>query len=142
LIPNFDAKAHVVDFLSDLLAKEKFRSPLDRQEFALEITSHARELAMRLRRNRTKESYRTPSKGRRGDATGRNAGAASGLREGVRRLEQEIAKLAAAAEELCSAKSNADGKASGMEVVRLRDALDKIATQVAEAEAAVRIALS
>jgi transcriptional regulator with XRE-family HTH domain len=142
LIPNFDATAHVVDFLSDLLAKEKFRSPLERQEFALEITSHARELAMRVRRDRTKGSYRAGSKTRRIGGAARNTGAAGGLPESVRRLEREISKLAAATEDLSSGESSAGRKSSEMEMARIRDALDKIADEVAEAEAAVRIALS
>jgi transcriptional regulator with XRE-family HTH domain len=141
LIPNFDAVAHVTEFLSDLFAKEKFKSPIERQEFALEITSHARELAMRVRRERTKGSYRAAVKGRRPEGMARKTGAA-GLRECVRRLEREIEMLAAAVEELCSAQSSAARKGSEMEAVRLRDALDKIAGQVNEAEAAVRISLS
>jgi transcriptional regulator with XRE-family HTH domain len=52
---NFDATSHVVRGLTDLLAKEKFRSPLERQEFALRITGYARELALSLRRERTRE---------------------------------------------------------------------------------------
>jgi transcriptional regulator with XRE-family HTH domain len=54
-LANFDATSHVVRGLTDLLAKEKFRSPLERQEFALRITSYARELALSLRRERTRE---------------------------------------------------------------------------------------
>jgi transcriptional regulator with XRE-family HTH domain len=140
LIPNFDATAHVIDFLSDLFAKEKLKSPVERQEFALEITSHARELAMRARRTRAKESYRAASKSRRADGAARNAGAA-GLQESVGRLERDVEKLVVMVGKLCSAKSSAARKGSEMEMARLRDAVDKIAGQIAEAEAAIRISL-
>jgi len=70
LIPGFDPTAHVVGFLGELFSKEKFRSPLDRQEFALEITSYAREMALRIRRERTRERYLAVSPGRKGREAG------------------------------------------------------------------------
>ncbi len=55
LLADFDATSHVVRGLTDLLAKEKFRSPLERREFALQVTAYACELALSLRRERTRE---------------------------------------------------------------------------------------
>ena len=57
LIPRFDATSHVVSFISDLFAKERFHSPLARQEFALEVTSFAHQLALRLRREGAKDRH-------------------------------------------------------------------------------------
>jgi transcriptional regulator with XRE-family HTH domain len=152
LIPGFDPTAHVVGFLSDLFAKEKFRSPMERQEFALEVTSYARELALRIRRERTKERYLAVSGGRRareprsdepGGSSTRNAGAVSGLRESIRRLDQDIKKLNAAMEKLNPVSVNPSSlpRSSEAEVVRLQDAIEKIAEQIEGAEAAIKILL-
>jgi len=70
LVPNFDATAHVVRGLTDLLAKEKFRSPLIKQEFALEVTAHARDWRLRLRHDATKDRTR-PVVSRRGGGSSR-----------------------------------------------------------------------
>jgi len=153
LIPGFDPTAHVVGFLGDLFAKEKFRSPVDRQEFALEITSYARELALRIRRERTRDRYLAVSGGRKGHESGagqsagastRNAGAVARLREGVRRLDQQIGKLSAVMEKLNPASVNASSLArtSAAEVVRLQEAIEKIAAQIQSAEAAIKILLA
>ena len=152
LIRGFDPTAHVVGFLSDLFAKEKFRSPVERQEFALEITSYARELALRIRRERTKERYLAVSGGRRaresgpdqpGGTSARNAGAVSRLRESIRRLGQHIKKLNAAMEKLNPVSVNPASlpRTSEAEVERLQDAIEKIARQIDGAEATIKILL-
>jgi hypothetical protein len=153
LIRGFDPTAHVVGFVSDLFAKEKFRSPVERQEFALEITSYARELALRIRRERTQERYLSVSVGRRGRESGpdhssgpstRNAGAVSRLRESIRRLDQHIKKLNAAMEKLNPVSVNPSSlpRPTEAEVVRLQDAIEKIARQIEGAEATVKILLA
>ncbi len=55
LLPNFDPTAHIIRSLTDLLSRETFRSPLERQQFALEVTGYARALALRMRRKTTRE---------------------------------------------------------------------------------------
>ncbi len=151
-IPNFDPTAHVVGFLSDLFAKEKFRSPVERQEFALEITSYARELALRIRRERTGERYLAVSGGRRaresgpvesGGGSARNAGAVSRLRASIRRLSQHIHKLNASMEKVNPVSVNPSSlpRSSEAEIIRLQDAIEKIAGQIEGAEAAIRILL-
>ncbi|HEX4119539.1 MAG TPA: helix-turn-helix transcriptional regulator [Verrucomicrobiae bacterium] len=144
LIPHFDPTAHVVGFLSDLFAKEKFRSPVERQEFALEITSYARELALRIRRERNKERYLGVSEARKGEGSTRNVGAVSGLRESIRKLEQETKKLSASLEpgNSDSVTSTSLPRSSESEVIRLQDAIDKIAAQIGGTEASVKILLS
>ncbi|HEY3914199.1 MAG TPA: helix-turn-helix transcriptional regulator [Verrucomicrobiae bacterium] len=144
LIPHFDPTAHVVGFLSDLFAKEKFRSPLERQEFALEITSYARELALRIRRERNKERYLGVLEARKGDGSTRNVGAVSGLRESIRKLEQETKKLSAALEpgNSDSVTASALPRSSESEVVRLQDAIDKISAQIGGTEASVKVLLA
>ena len=151
-IHGFDATAHVTRFMGDLFAKEKFRSPVERQEFALEVTSYARELALRIRRERTRERYLTVSTGRRtresepdqpGGTTKRNAGAVSRLREGVRLLHQQIRKLNAAMDKLNPVSVNPSSlpRSSEAEVVRLQNAIEKIAGQVESAETAIKFLL-
>jgi transcriptional regulator with XRE-family HTH domain len=153
LIPHFDPTGHVVGFVSDLFAKEKFRSPLERQEFALEVTSYARELALRIRRERTKDRYLAVSSGRKPRETGpdqpggtstRNAGAVSRLRESIRRLDQHIKKLNAAMGKLTPVSGNPSSPqhSSEGEFVRVQDAIEKIAGQIDGAEAAIKILLA
>ena len=148
LIPNFDATAHVVSGLSDLISKEKFSSPLVRQEFALEITTYARELALRLRRDATKDRTR-PVPGRRGSSSkqnelgglpAKNAKLVLRLRDGIHRLDREIAKLDAAMKTLnpLSISSPNLPRASAFEVEQLEEAIDKIARQIEEAEAKMK----
>jgi transcriptional regulator with XRE-family HTH domain len=144
LIPHFDPTAHVVGFLSDLFVKEKFKSPVERQEFALEITKYARELALRIRRERTKDRYLGVSEKSKSDGSTRNVGAVSGLRESIRKLEQEAKKLSAAMEPANSDSITATSlpRSSESEVIRLQDAIDKISTQIGGTEASVKILLS
>jgi transcriptional regulator with XRE-family HTH domain len=149
LIPNFDATAHVVRGLSDLLSKERFSSPLVRQEFALEVTTYARELALRLRRDATKDKTR-PVAGRRGgppakhlDLAGlpaKNAKLVLRLREGIHRLDREIAKLDAAMKTINPVAVNTSSlpRAAAFEVGLLEEAIDKIARQIEEAEAKMK----
>jgi transcriptional regulator with XRE-family HTH domain len=149
LIPNFDATAHVIRSLTDLLSREKFRSPVERQEFALELTTYARELALRLRRDATRERARPVSSRRDGssprhpDLAGlpaRNARTVLRLRDGIRRLDQEIGRLDAA---MRSLNPVAVGPASlprpaAFEVARLEEATEKIACQIEEAERKIK----
>jgi transcriptional regulator with XRE-family HTH domain len=149
LIPNFDATAHVIRSLTDLFSGEKFRSPLERQEFALELTSYARELALRLRRDATRQrawavsSRRGGASPRHFDAAGlaaRNAKTIVRLREGIRRLEQEIGRLDAAMRTLNPlALSPASlPRPAALEVGRLEEAVDKIGRQIDEAERKIK----
>jgi hypothetical protein len=153
LIPNFDATTHVIRGLTDLLATEKFRSPLERQEFALEITSYARDLALRLRRDVTRERAIAVSTRRGGltsktaDLAGipaRNAKMVVQLRAGIRRLDQEIGKLDAAMQALNPVAINPSRlpRPAALEVVQLEDAMDKIARQIEEAERKIKTLLS
>jgi transcriptional regulator with XRE-family HTH domain len=153
LIPDFDATAHVIRSLSDLFAREKFRSPIERQEFALEITSYARDLALRLRRDAAREraravsSRRGGSLGRQNDLSGisaRNAKTVLRLREGTRRLDQEIGKLEAAMRRLnpVAVSPALLPRPAALEVVRLEEAMEKIAGQIEEAEAKISILMS
>jgi transcriptional regulator with XRE-family HTH domain len=147
LIPDFDPALHVIRGLTDLFSKETFRSPLERQEFALEITSYARELALRLRRDATKKRALAVS-GRRGgsrhaDLAGipaKNAGMVLQLRDGIRRLDQEIGKLDAAMKSLNPVAIDPSRlpRPSTLEVVRLEDAMEKIAQQIEEAERKIK----
>jgi transcriptional regulator with XRE-family HTH domain len=152
LIPNFDATTYIVRGLTDLLSKEKFRSPLERQEFALEITSYARDLALRLRRDKTRERAWAVS-GRRGGAAkpsdvagipSRNAKMVAQLREGIRRLDQEIGKLESAMKALNPVAISPDRlpRPEAMEVVRLEDAVEKIARQIEEAERKIKVLMT
>jgi transcriptional regulator with XRE-family HTH domain len=147
MVPNFDATAHVVRGLSDLLAKEKFASPLMRQEFALEITTYARELALRLRRDATRDRVRpvagrrgSPPKSVEGSGTSRNAKLILRLRDGIERLEKEIAKLDSAMKNLNPLAVNSANlpKPAAFEVEMLEEAIEKIARQIDEAEAKMK----
>jgi transcriptional regulator with XRE-family HTH domain len=149
LIPNFDATAHVIRSLTDLLSGEKFRSPVERQEFALELTSYARELALRLRRNATRERARAVSSRRGGSAPrhldlagipARNASTVLRLREGIRRLDQEIGRLDAAMRSLNPVALNPASlpRPAAFEVARLEEATEKIARQIEEAERKIK----
>ena len=153
LIPDFDATTYIVRGLTDLLSKEKFRSPLERQEFALEITSYARDLALRLRRDNTRDRALAVSSRRGGlstkpaDLTGvpaRNAKMVVQLREGIKRLEQEIDKLDAAMKSLNPVAIDPSRlpRPDSMEVVRLEGAMDKIAQQIEEAERKIKAVMS
>jgi len=149
LIPNFDATTHVIRGLTDLLASEKFRSPLERQEFALEITGYARDLALRLRRDTTRERAVAVSM-RRGGLSSRPANLAGiparkakmvlQLRAGVRRLDQEIGQLDAAMRTLNPVAINLSRllRPTALEVVQLEEALEKIARQINEAERKIK----
>jgi hypothetical protein len=148
LIPNFDATAHVVRGLTDLLSKERFYSPLIRQEFALEITTYARELALRLRRDATKDKTR-PVAGRRGSPTkdhelagmpAKNAKLVLRLRDGIHRLDREIGKLDTAMKTLNPMAINSSNlpRPAAFEVGRLEEAIEKIARQIEEAEAKMK----
>lgn len=149
LIPNFDATAHVVRGLTDLLTKERFGSPLMRQEFALEVTTYARELALRLKRDATKDRTR-PVVGRSGgssskdvDLTGipaKNAKLILRLRDGIHRLDREIGKFDAALKSVNPVGiSSADlPRPAAFEVELLEEAIDKIARQIEEAEAKIK----
>jgi transcriptional regulator with XRE-family HTH domain len=141
LIPHFDPTAHVVGFLSELFARQKFRSPVERQEFALEITSYARELALRLRRQRTKERYLAVPETRRAGMAAKNAGAVSGLQESIGRLDEEVKKLNAAMETLNPVSVNPASlpRSTETEILRLQDAIEKIARQIEDAEKGIRV---
>jgi transcriptional regulator with XRE-family HTH domain len=149
LIPNFDATAYIVRGLTDLLSKEKFRTPLDRQEFALEITSYARDLALRLRRDKTREralavsTRQGGSSAKAADLAGvpaRNVKMVAQLREGIQRLEGEINKLDAAMKSLNPVAIDPSRlpRPDAMEVVRLEGAIDKIAQHIEEAERKIK----
>jgi len=149
LIPNFDPTAHVIRSLTDLIATEKFRSPLERQEFALEITSYARELALRLRRDSTRELARPVSTRSGGSSSrpfdlagipARNARMVMQLREGIRRLDHEIGKLDTAMQSLnpVALSPSRLPRPTALEVVRLEDAMDKIGRQIEEAERKIK----
>jgi transcriptional regulator with XRE-family HTH domain len=153
LIPGFDPTAHVVSFLGDLFTKEKFRSPVERQEFALEITSYARELALRIRRERAKERHLAVSGGRKGREAGsdlhgggssRNAGAVSRLRESVRRLDDHVKKLGGVLGKLhpATASHSSAPRTSEAEFTRLQEAVEKIGAQIEGTEATVKILLA
>jgi len=149
LIPNFDPTAHVIRTLTDLIATEKFRSPVERQEFALEITSYARELALRLRRDSTRELARPVSTRSSGSSSkpsdlagipARNAKMVSQLREGIRRLGHEIDKLDTAMQSLnpVAVSPSRLPRPTALEVLRLEDAMEKIARQIEEAERKIK----
>src|SRR5580658_4184260 len=153
LIPNFDATTYIVRGLTDLLSKEKFRGPLERQEFALEITSYARDLALRLRRDKTRERALAVSTRRGGLSTkpadlasvpARNAKMVLQLRDGIKRLEDEINKLDAAMKSLNPVAIDPSRlpRPEAMEVVRLEGAMDKIAQQIEEAERKIRAVMT
>ncbi len=151
LIPDFDATTYIVRGLTDLLSKEKFRSPLERQEFALEITSYARDLALRLRRDKTKDRAWAVS-GRRGgakpaDLAGiptRNAKTITQLRDGVKRLEGEVGKLDSLMKSLNPIALDPARlpRPDALEVVRLEEAIEKIARQIEEAERKIKVLMS
>jgi transcriptional regulator with XRE-family HTH domain len=145
MVPNFDATAHVVGNLSELLAKEKFASPLMKQEFALEITTYARELALRLRRDATRDRVKPVSERRaaaknEGGTPSRHAKLILRLRDGIQRLEKEIAKLDAAMKNLNPLSVNSANlpKPAAFEVEMLEEAIGKIARQIDEAEAKMK----
>jgi transcriptional regulator with XRE-family HTH domain len=153
LIPNFDATTHVLRGLTDLLAQEKFRSPLERQEFALEITSYARDLALRLRRDSTREVARPVSTRHTGSSSklldmanipGRNTKMVAQLRDGIRRLEQEIGKLDGAMQSLNPVAIDPARlpRPTALEVLRLEEAMEKIARQIEEAERKIKSLMS
>ena len=153
LKPNFDATAHVIRGLTDLLAKEKFRSPLQRQEFALEITGYARDLALRLRRETTRDravaitTRRGGWSARPADLAGvpaRNTKIVLQLRAGIRRLDQQIGKLEAAMQDLNPVANNLSRlpRPAAMEVLQLEDAMEKIARQINEAERKIKTLMS
>jgi transcriptional regulator with XRE-family HTH domain len=137
LIPRFDATAHVVGFLSDLFAKERFHSPLERQEFALEVTSHARQLALRLRREGAKDRYLAVSE-RASGPSAKSAGGVSRLKESIRHLDQQLKKLHAAMDKGGPLTSQAS---SDSEVTRLQDVIEKIGAQIQSAEEGLKILL-
>jgi len=148
LVPNFDATAHVVRGLTDLLAKEKFRSPLIKQEFALEVTAHARELALRLRHDATKDRTR-PVVSRRGGGSkqvdlggvsARNAKLMLRLRDGVHKLDRELGKLDGAMKTLNPLSVSASNlpRPAAFEVRMLEESIDKIVRQIEEAEAKMK----
>ena len=137
LIPRFDATAHVVGFLSDLFGKERFHSPLERQEFALEVTSHARQLALRLRREGAKDRYLAVSE-RPGGAASKSASATSRLRDGIRHLDQNLKKLHAAMEKGGSLSGQSSSES---EVKRLEEVIEKIGSQIQSAEEGLKILL-
>ncbi len=147
LIPDFDPALHVIRGMSELFAKETFRSPLERQEFALEITTYARELALRLRHDATKQRALTVS-GRRGaskqgDMSGipaKNASMVLQLRDGIRRLDQEIGRLDAAMKSLNPVAIDPSRlpRPSALEVGRLEDSMEKIARQIEDAERKIK----
>ncbi|HEY3856052.1 MAG TPA: helix-turn-helix transcriptional regulator [Verrucomicrobiae bacterium] len=137
LIPRFDATNHVVSFMSNLLAKEKFHSPLARQEFALEVTSFAHQLSLRLRREGAKDRH-VEAASRDGEASGRD-GAVGGLRESIRHLDQHLKKLQATMEK----GGKVSGKAgSEPEVVRLQETIEKIGGQIQSVEEGLKILLA
>jgi transcriptional regulator with XRE-family HTH domain len=153
LIPRFDPKAHVISSMNDFFAKEKFGSPLERQEFALEITSYARELALRMRRVRTGERYLAVSGGRRetdsgqgksGAASTRNTGAVARLRASIRQLELHAKKLNTAMEKMNPAPVNLSSvpHSTEPEVRHLQEAIEKIAGQIDGAGARLKILLA
>jgi transcriptional regulator with XRE-family HTH domain len=149
LVPGFDATTYIVRGLTDLLSKEKFRSALEKQEFALEITSYARDLALRLRRDKTRERALAVSARRGGSSSkpadlagvpARNAKMVVQLREGIQRLTQEIDKLDAAMQSLNPVAIDPSRlpRPDAMEVVRLEGAMEKIAQQIEEAERKIK----
>jgi transcriptional regulator with XRE-family HTH domain len=141
LIPHFDATGHVVSFMAELLAREKFRSPLERQEFALEITSYAHNLALRLRRATTQQLHVAAPHGRAAEAPMRNDKMTHKLREGAERLELELEKLHRAIEALSPAGGNPAfaPRPVASEASRLQEAMGKIAEQIQDAEARIRM---
>jgi transcriptional regulator with XRE-family HTH domain len=141
LIPHFDATGHVVSFMAELFAREKFRSPLERQEFALEITSYAHNLALRLRRDTTQQLHVAAPHGRVGDAPLRNDKMAQKLREGAERLELELEKLHRAIEVLSlpGGTPAIAPRPVASEAARLQEAMVKIAEQIEDAEARIRM---
>jgi len=152
LVPDFDATTYIVRGLTDLLSKEKFRTPLERQEFALEITSYARDLALRLRRDKTRDralavATRRGSSSKPADLAAvpaRNAKMVVQLRDGIKRLEQEIDKLDAAMKSLNPVAIDPSRlpRPEAMEVVRLEGAMEKIAQQIEEAERKIKAMMS
>jgi transcriptional regulator with XRE-family HTH domain len=141
LIPHFDATGHVVSFMADLLAREKFRSALERQEFALEITAYAHNLALRLRRSTTQQLHVAAPHGRTVDAPLRNDKMTHKLREGVERLELELGKLHRAVEALNPPGGNPAlaPRPVASEASRLQETMAKIAEQIEDAEARIRM---
>lgn len=153
LVPNFDATTYIVRGLTELLSKEKFRSPLERQEFALEITSYARDLALRLRRDKTRDRALAVSTRRGALSTkpadmaavpARNAKMVAQLRDGIKRLEEEIDKLDAAMKSLNPVAIDPSRlpRPDAMEVVRLEGAMQKIGQQIEEAERKIKAVMS
>jgi transcriptional regulator with XRE-family HTH domain len=149
LIPNFDATTHVIRGLTDLLAAEKFRSPLERQEFALEITGYARDLALLLRRDKTRERAVAISLRQDGLSSkpanlagipARNAKMVLRLRANLRRLHQEIGQLDAAMRALNPLAINLYRlpRLMALEVVQLEEGMEKIARQIEQAEKKIK----
>jgi hypothetical protein len=144
LIPKFDATGHVVSFMAELLAREKFRSPLEKQEYALEVTAYAHNLALRLRRATTHELYVATSRGRAAEVPPRNARITQLLRDGAQRLEQELAKLNKSIEDfipVAASPAFLPGPAAA-EVARLQEVIEKIAAQIEDADARIRLLAS
>jgi transcriptional regulator with XRE-family HTH domain len=153
LILNFDATGHVIRALTDLFARERFRSPVERQEFALEVTTYARELALSLRRDATRERSRPVSSRASGtpakqvDLAGlpaRNAKTVLRLRQGIRQLDGEIDRLDAAMKSLNPVALSPAGlpRPAGLEAARLEEAMEKIASQIEEAEGKIKALMS
>ena len=123
--------------MSDLFAKESFPSALDRQEFALEVTSFAHQLALRLRREAAKnrhveETTRSAEPSTRG-------GAVVGLRESIRHLDQHLKKLQTAMEK----GGQVAGKSgSEPEFTRLQETVEKIGGQIQNVESGLKILLA
>jgi hypothetical protein len=141
LIPHFDATGHVVSFMAELFAREKFRSPLERQEFALEITAYAHNLALRLRRATTQQLHVAAPHGRVAEAPIRNDKMTHKLREGAERLELELEKLHRAIEALSPTGGSPAfaPRPVASEASRLHEAMVKIAEQIQDAEARIRM---
>jgi transcriptional regulator with XRE-family HTH domain len=141
LIPQFDATGHVVSFMADLFAREKFRSPLERQEFALEITAYAHNLALRLRRATTLQLRVAAPHGRIADTPLRHDKMTQKLREGAQRLEAELGKLNRAIAALAPTAVNAAfaPRPVASEAARLQETMTKIAAQIEDAEARIRL---
>lgn len=144
LIPHFDATGHVVSFMADLFAREKFRSPLERQEFALEITAYAHNLALRLRRATTQQLHVAAPHGRVAETPLRNDKMTQKLREGAERLELELEKLHRAIEALSPPGGNPAfaPRPVASEATRLQEAMAKIGEQIEDAEARIRMLMA
>jgi hypothetical protein len=104
-------------------------------------------LALRIRRERTKERYLAVSEGGKTSEEGsgsstRTAGSVSGLKETAKLLEKEVAKLASALEKAKTGAATSPNRSSELEFLRLQDALEKITAQIQNVEAAAKILLA